>query len=85
MKRNFPSKLHALLTENEPTSFSWIENGKCFLIRDAQLFSILLGRYFKTDNVKSFQRQLNFYGFKRINVVSSLASHCFLNLVQILF
>ena len=46
---------------------AWQEHGRSFIIRHQKLFEkYLLGKYFKTTKYRTFQRQLNMYGFKRL-------------------
>jgi HSF-type DNA-binding len=46
---------------------SWQEGGKSFKVHDGARFaSQVLPRYFNQTKFKSFQRQLNMYGFRRI-------------------
>ena len=68
----FPLKLHQLLADAEIHGFydivSWLDgSGKAFKVHDPEAFESLLShRYFSQHHYKSFQRQLNIYGFKRI-------------------
>ena len=67
----FPLKLHALLNDAEEQGFdgmvSWLPCGKMFLvISPANFEAFIIPRYFNQKHYKSFQRQLNIYGFQRI-------------------
>ena len=70
----FPVKLHLLLTEaEEPTNaylasiVSWNDDGTSFKVHDPDKFvKSIADERFKQTRYKSFQRQLNLYGFNRI-------------------
>ncbi|KAM4663954.1 heat shock factor protein 3-like [Discoglossus pictus] len=69
----FLSKLWALV--EEPTNrdiIAWNWNGQNFCIRDEQRFcKEILPRYFKHNNLSSFIRQLNMYGFRKVMSLES--------------
>ncbi|XP_074605492.1 uncharacterized protein LOC141858598 [Brevipalpus obovatus] len=50
----------------------WSENGKSFIIKNqAQFAKDLLPLYFKHNNMASFIRQLNMYGFRKITSIEN--------------
>jgi hypothetical protein len=70
--QSFPLKLHAMLDEASDKNFShivaWQDGGKSFKVYDAEAFAIEVMRsHFNQTKYKSFQRQLNLYGFRRIH------------------
>lgn len=67
----FPTKLHSLLENAEKRGYanviSWQEGGTSFKVWNPEVFvSTIMPKYFKQSKLKSFQRQLNIYGWKRI-------------------
>lgn len=67
----FPWRLREMLDEceNEGKSdiVSWLPDGKAFKVHNVSVFvSTILPSYFKQTKYKSFQRQLNLWGFERI-------------------
>jgi len=45
---------------------SWSDDGDSFIIKDQIRFTELLPHFFKHKNMRSFVRQLNFYGFRKV-------------------
>jgi hypothetical protein len=67
----FPWKLHDMLrtskTDGKESIVSWLPHGNAFKVRDVPDFvSNILPLFFKQTKYKSFQRQLNLWGFERI-------------------
>ena len=68
----FPLKLHTVLDEAETKGFdgviSWHSGGESFKVHDPIEFcKHIMPNYFRSQSkFKSFQRQLNLYGFERI-------------------
>lgn len=68
----FPFKLHRVLNDAETNGFdhivSWDPDGKAFKVRDHDAFaSQIMPKYFDQTKYKSFQRQINLYGFSRVS------------------
>jgi hypothetical protein len=68
---SFPLKLHRMLAQVEREGkghiVSWNADGRTFQVHDHEKFvSEVLHRHFKQTKYKSFQRQLNFYSYRRI-------------------
>ena len=66
----FPWKLHDMLEAAEDLEFttvvSWLPDGKTFRVHDKERFvNHIMQRYFDQTKYKSFQRQLNMWGFRR--------------------
>ncbi|GLB41569.1 putative winged helix DNA-binding domain-containing protein [Lyophyllum shimeji] len=66
---NFVTKLYQMI--NDPKSahyIAWTELGTSFVVSNVGEFSrSILGSHFKHNNFSSFVRQLNMYGFHKIN------------------
>jgi HSF-type DNA-binding len=78
----FPCKLHKMLqdVENEGLTHivSWHNDGKCFRVHEPEQFvEKILPRYFKKSKYRSFQRQLNLYGFHRITALKPFWESCY--------
>lgn len=68
----FPGKLFAMLEDAENHGFdhivSWQPLGKSFKVHQTGLFvDEIIQQYFSQTKYKSFQRQLNIYGWKKIH------------------
>ena len=68
----FPIVLYQLLEKSEEEDFtsiiSWLSDRRSFKVHKRDDFvSSVLPKYFKQTKIKSFHRQLNIYGFIRIN------------------
>ena len=64
----FPYKLYATLDDKRSeSSIKWLPHGRAFRIHNKEVFTThVMPRYFKATKMRSFQRQLNLWGFKRI-------------------
>lgn len=69
----FLSKLWTLVGDAPSNQLiTWSQNGQSFLVLDEQRFSKeILPKYFKHNNMASFVRQLNMYGFRKVVHVDS--------------
>eukprot|EP00980_Cylindrotheca_fusiformis_P011396 scaffold2642_cov120-Cylindrotheca_fusiformis.AAC.5 len=70
LDERFTVKLHRILEDAENEGFQnimcWNPGGRSFSIHQPRDFvSIVMPRYFRQTKYKSFQRQLNLYGFTR--------------------
>lgn len=54
---------------------SWSDNGQSFIIMDPPRFSQELSKYFKHNNLSSFIRQLNMYGFRKVATIENSGLH----------
>ena len=63
----FPRKVFEILSEQPAEIISWTPSGLAFVIHDMPRFvSEVLQKYFAHQKFSSFQRQLNLYGYRRI-------------------
>ncbi|KAI7884574.1 hypothetical protein K492DRAFT_173825 [Lichtheimia hyalospora FSU 10163] len=65
----FVNKLYKMLEDPSIHHLiSWSENGELFSVSNPTSFSkVVLPQYFKHNNWQSFDRQLNMYGFHKVN------------------
>ncbi|XP_014060221.2 heat shock factor protein 2 isoform X1 [Salmo salar] len=73
MKQNsnvpaFLTKLWTLVEDSDTNEFiSWSQEGNSFLVMNEQRFAKeILPKFFKHNNMASFVRQLNMYGFRKV-------------------
>eukprot|EP00591_Stephanopyxis_turris_P004439 CAMPEP_0195521424 /NCGR_PEP_ID=MMETSP0794_2-20130614/18630_1 /TAXON_ID=515487 /ORGANISM="Stephanopyxis turris, Strain CCMP 815" /LENGTH=292 /DNA_ID=CAMNT_0040650975 /DNA_START=243 /DNA_END=1121 /DNA_ORIENTATION=+ len=62
----FVKKLKSLVDDPDVDSVVWSGDGASFVIHEPKRLSEQLIKYFKSSKLKSFVRQLHFYGFKKI-------------------
>jgi hypothetical protein len=78
----FPRKVHEILTNESADIVTWNAAGTTFRIMDMETFtSQILLAYFRHQKYSSFQRQLNLYGFRKIQKgpeTGAYAHDCFL-------
>ncbi|KAJ7942855.1 Heat shock transcription factor [Quillaja saponaria] len=65
----FLKKCYKMVDDEETNSIiSWSQNSNSFVILDMAEFTLrLLPKYFKHNNLSSFIRQLNYYGFRKVD------------------
>ncbi|CDH53229.1 heat shock transcription factor [Lichtheimia corymbifera JMRC:FSU:9682] len=64
----FVYKLFQILAEEDEQLIKWGQNGTTFIARDSQdLREKVFSKYFKHKSFESFVRQLNMYGFHKVN------------------
>jgi len=69
--KTFPWKLHEMLEMASEEGFdeivSWLPDGKSFKVhKPAAFVEIVMAKFFQQSKYKSFQRQLNLWGFERL-------------------
>jgi len=67
----FPLKLHMMLSHASHNKLdhivSWLPHGRAFQVHDSKAFAdTLMPKFYSTNTIKSFFRQLNLYGFSRL-------------------
>jgi hypothetical protein len=68
----FLDKAYALIETCPAGVGGWSEDGQSFFIKDEPQFSALLPKFFRHNNLKSFVRQLNLYGFHKLRNTGAL-------------
>lgn len=69
LSNNFPSKLHQILSDPVNSHIiSWMPHGRAWKVHSKELLmNEVLPKYFAQNKYQSFTRQLNGWGFKRLN------------------
>ncbi|XP_015789389.1 heat stress transcription factor A-6b-like [Tetranychus urticae] len=70
VKQKFPDKLWSVVCDDSEDSCLWTATGESILINKGKFTQKFLSnssRLFRTSNFKSFVRQLNLYGFRKVN------------------
>ena len=63
----FLSKTYAMISALDGVVGGWSKNGDTMVIFDSEKFAAeIIPQYFKHNNFRSFVRQLNFYGFRKL-------------------
>lgn len=66
MTSTFIQKTYDMISTVDPRVAGWTDDGAFIIIRDQAAFVDLLPNFFRTSNFRSFIRQLNFYGFRKL-------------------
>ena len=69
-ENQFPAKLYDMLeavdTLGLSHAVSWLPHGRSFQVKDpTQFMDLVVPQFFKATKYRSFQRQLNLWGFRR--------------------
>lgn len=76
MVPGFILKLWKMINDHQCDDLiSWSDNGQSFIIMDPPRFSQELSKYFKHNNLSSFIRQLNMYGFRKVATIENSGLH----------
>lgn len=70
----FLQKTFAMINACPSAVAGWSANGDTFIVKDNDAFANQLPKYFKHNNFRSFVRQLNFYGFRKLRTDGALIS-----------
>mmetsp|Transcript_5766 Transcript_5766/g.12566 ORF Transcript_5766/g.12566 Transcript_5766/m.12566 type:complete len:511 (-) Transcript_5766:297-1829(-) len=63
----FLKKTYKMIDTCDPTVASWTDDGEMFVVKDPDVFaSRIIPQYFDHNKFSSFARQLNFYGFRKM-------------------
>jgi len=63
----FLKKTYKMIDTCDPSIASWTEDGEMFVVKDPDTFAALvIPQYFDHNKFSSFARQLNFYGFRKM-------------------
>jgi hypothetical protein len=74
---NFPAKLHEIVSSPQYQNIiGWLPHGRSWEIKNREMFiSVVLDEHFNHNNFQSFNRQVNYWGFKVRMLQISRAFH----------
>jgi len=83
----FPFKLYSMLEDADAQGFadviSWQPGGKSFKVHQTSAFSkTIMKSYFAQTKFKSFQRQLNIYGWKKVPLGPNKGGYMHVNFIR---
>jgi len=71
----FLRKTYDMITKCDESLASWTKEGDMFIIKDSESFArTVIPQYFDHNKFSSFNRQLNFYGFRKLQTEPILKS-----------
>ena len=76
---SFLLKLREVLAREDPAVISWDGDGKITIGDPKRLGDEVLTRYFRHGNFSSFQRQLNYFGYYKVQGKGRLAACVYTN------
>ena len=76
---NFLLKLREVLAREDPAVISWDGDGRITIGDPKRLGDEVLARYFRHGNFSSFQRQLNYFGYYKVQGKGRLAACVYTN------
>jgi hypothetical protein len=76
---SFLLKLREILAREDPALISWGPDGRITVGDPARLGAEVLARYFRHGNLSSFQRQLNYFGYYKLEGKGRLAACVYTN------
>lgn len=71
----FILKLWKMINDPQCDYLMWSDNGQSFIITDPPKFAQELSKYFKHNNLSSFIRQLNMYGFRKVATIENITAN----------
>ena len=76
---SFLLKLREVLAREDPAVISWDGDGRITIGDPKRLGDEVLARYFRHGNFSSFQRQLNYFGYYKVQGKGRLAACVYTN------
>ncbi|KAF0716919.1 Aste57867_2587 [Aphanomyces stellatus] len=74
----FLSSLWTILHSEDTSVVSWCKDGRAFAIHDCgAMESDILPRHFRHGNLASFQRQLNYFGFRKLQSMVGVSNNVY--------